>query len=94
MNKCGCENGENCTKITVCQMNDALQEQADEIKRLTAHCAGLENMDKVRRERIAKLERLHQRNVDDFKPYKCADHRCDWRVIAEAMSNRSREALE
>ena len=32
--RCGCEDGEDCTKITVCQMNEALQEQAARIEQL------------------------------------------------------------
>jgi hypothetical protein len=29
---CGCERGDNCTKTTVCALDSALQDQADEFK--------------------------------------------------------------
>lgn len=45
--------------------------------------------------RVAALEDLHRRNVEQVKHhYKGEGHQCDWRVIAEAVANRSTQALE
>ena len=34
--KCGCERGDNCTKTTMCAIQLALEDQGEEIERLTA----------------------------------------------------------
>ena len=44
---------------------------------------------------IERLRKLHERNLKDARPsYDNEGHRCDWRVRAEAMAERSRAALE
>ena len=58
-----------------------LEEIRDQVKKLTA-----EN---------ERLRKLHERNLKDARPsYDNEGHRCDWRVRAEAMAERSRAALE
>ena len=40
-NQCGCERGGDCTKTTMCQLQSAMEDQAEEIARLKAENAKL-----------------------------------------------------